>query len=75
MIHQKDKLNAAISSLLDKTVSETILANNINNKLKNMAPFKLVYIENDKSKGNYNIKDLRTNQIRKVNMLSTGEKI
>lgn len=74
LIHQIDKLNGTISSLLDKTVSETILANNINNKLKNMAPFKLVYIENDKSKGNYNIKDLRTNRIRKVNTLSTGEK-
>lgn len=68
-----EKIRSQIRALEAETISEEILAININKKLRNMVPFALIYQENE-YKGYYQIKDTTTGEIRDVTQLSTGEK-
>lgn len=67
-------LQLKISELQKDTVSEKILAENINKKLKNYVTFELMYYESQDGKGYYQIKDLQTGKIRDITELSKGEK-
>lgn len=67
-------LKTEISELQKETISEKILAENINKKLKDYVAFELIYYESSKSKGYYQIKDLQTGKTRDVTELSKGEK-
>ena len=69
-----EKLKNKIIELRAETVNQKILAEHINRRLKNMVPFILVYQEDEKYKGYYQIKDTVTGEIRDVTRLSTGEK-
>lgn len=77
----KDGLNEKIKAIQEeiinlqsKTKNETLLAVNINKKLKHMVSFELVRVEDEESKGFYRVKDSITKCVREVTELSTGEK-
>lgn len=63
-----------IKTLLEKTISEELLAENINKKLKLLSSVELIHCDDGEEKGCYRIKCLRTGEIREVTQLSTGEK-
>lgn len=66
-------MDTEIQNLQSKTRNETILAENINQKLKHMVSFELVH-DSDNDQGYYNIKDINTGGIRDITNLSTGER-
>lgn len=68
------KIEQQIDNWQEKTISEKKLAYNINRKLKHMVSFELVHCEDEKGKGYYQIKNIKTGIIREVTKLSTGEK-
>lgn len=73
-IYQKiQDVDTEIQNLQSKTRNETILAENINQKLKHMVSFELVH-DSDNDQGYYNIKDINTGGIRDITNLSTGER-
>lgn len=61
-----------ISKLKEQTQNSEILAKRINDKLRNMVSFELVPIEGE---GNiyYSVKSTKTDEIRDISKLSTGE--
>ena len=63
-----------ITELRKNTVNETLLAININQKLKHMVNFELIHVEEEETNGFYRIRDLNTGYEREVTELSTGEK-
>lgn len=63
-----------IIRLQNSTKNETVLAENINKKLKHMVSFELVHVENEDSKGYYRVKNSSTGCEREITELSTGEK-
>lgn len=65
------KIDTEITALQEKTRNEKILVEKINKKLKLYASFELIHQEGS---NDYKIKCLRTDKIRSVTELSTGEK-
>lgn len=63
-----------IQILQNGTKNESLLAENINKKLKHMVSFELVHVKDDESKGFYRVKDFINGSIRDITELSTGEK-
>lgn len=63
-----------IIALQNKTKNETLLAEDINKKLRHMVSFELVHVEDEKSKGFYRVKNSLTGKERNITELSTGEK-
>ncbi|SEW33480.1 AAA domain-containing protein [[Clostridium] fimetarium] len=63
-----------IAELQSKTKNEIILADNINKKLRHMVSFELKHCEDEKEKGYYQVKNIKTNETRDITQLSTGEK-
>ena len=74
LINELKKLENERFELEKQTVSETLLVDNINSKIRKMVSFTLHHQKNDFNKGIYNIKDNLTGEIRPINELSTGEK-
>ena len=68
------KIRLEIKELEAKTKNEKILAEKINKKLKYSVCFELQHCENTAGNGFYQVKCLRSGEIRKVTQLSTGEK-
>lgn len=68
------KIDRQIDKWKEKTVSEEKLATDINDKLRHMVSFELVHCEDEKGKGYYRIRSIRTDMVRDVTQLSTGEK-
>ncbi|MEG0416023.1 MAG: AAA family ATPase [Erysipelothrix sp.] len=69
-----EALNDAIKSLKMQTKNEELLAININDKLKHSVSFELVHQKVGIEQGYYQVKCLRTNDLRDATQLSTGEK-
>lgn len=63
-----------IQILQNDTKNESLLAENINKKLKHMVSFELVHVKDDESKGFYRVKNSINGSIRDITELSTGEK-
>ena len=63
-----------IVSLQNETKNEILLAENINNKLRNMVSFELVHVDGEEAKGYYRVKNSSTGYYREITELSTGEK-
>lgn len=66
-------IETAIANLQQQTQNEELLADNINRKLRHKVSIELVHIDGE-YKGYYNVRSLRTNEVRDVNDVSTGEK-
>lgn len=67
-------LQEEIDSLRNETKDEKKLAQIISNKLKHFVSFELDHCDNEGEVGFYRVKCLRTNMVRDITQLSTGEK-
>ena len=69
---QINEILSNISKLKEQTQNSEILAKRINNKLRNMVSFELIPTEDE---GNiyYSVKSTKTNKLRDISELSTGE--
>ncbi len=63
-----------IVQLQNQTKNESILAQRIKDKLRNMVSFELEPCKDEMSHGIYNVKDTYTGEVRDITFLSTGEK-
>jgi wobble nucleotide-excising tRNase len=67
-------LREEINILRNETKDEKKLAQIISNKLKHFVSFELDHCDNEGEVGFYRVKCLRTNTVRDITQLSTGEK-
>ena len=67
-------LQGEIKSLREETKDEKMLAQIVSDKLKNHVSFELDHCDNEGYVGFYRVKCLRTNTVRDITQLSTGEK-
>ena len=72
--NQINNIQTEIDDLRAQTKDEKKLAQIINAKLKHSISFELEHYENEGGEGFYRVKCLRTNTIRDITQLSTGEK-
>lgn len=71
--NQKKEILCKITECQEKTRNEQILANKINEILKNHVSFELV-LQKDRKNGYYSVKNIETGDIRSIREISTGEK-
>ena len=71
--NQKREILYKITECQKKTRNEQILANKINEILKNHVSFELV-LQKDRKNGYYSVKNIETGDIRSIREISTGEK-
>lgn len=72
--YQIEIIKKKIDDLRLQTKDEKKLAENINTKLESLVTFKLEHVSSNGKEGHYQVICERTNEIRKITQLSTGEK-
>ena len=74
IVNEIKNINAELIDSHKGTISEEILAENINKNLKDYVDFELIYCGAKNNKGYYQVKDLQTVEVREITKLSKGEK-
>lgn len=71
---QINTIERDIINLQAQTKNEKVLAEHINRTLHHLVAFEIVHCDKQSEQGYYAVNDLRTNQVRDITKLSTGEK-